>query len=84
MPIPFPSKLPTRPAERLYNLAFNAGSTAGPADTETTVWLRSLCTTGPSQNSGFMDALAVTKPEATRQDVPWGAVAVTCARVALS
>jgi hypothetical protein len=78
MPIPFPSQQRTRPAERLYNLARNAGSSAGPADTETTVWLRSLCLTWPSQTAGFMDGLAATRPETPAVDAPWTAVAVTC------
>jgi hypothetical protein len=76
MPIPFPSKQRTRPAERLYGLALNAGSAAGAADTETTVWLRSLCLTWPSQTAGFMDGLAETRPEPDVEDVSWSAVAV--------
>jgi hypothetical protein len=78
MPIPFPSKRPTRPAERLYNLAHNAGSAAGPSDAETTVWFRSLCLTWPSQTAGFMDGLAATRPEPEADDVPWSAIAITC------
>jgi hypothetical protein len=78
MPIPFPSKQRTRPAERLYGLALNAGSAAGAADTETTVWLRSLCNTWPSQTAGFMDGLAATRPEPEAENVPWSAIAITC------